>query len=391
MNDIFIEDLFCHFFEEIGKKNISLDSIDYNAGMSFYLLLCKGDAVTENQSKFILKILSKYKNNLFAVGFDYTNILQNPKWKKPFRVIDTSKKVFLETDEHNKLILLFQFPFAFKTIFDNELAEVSKKSFWDTDRRLRTINLYDCNLLSIMDFCERHNFYVEESVREIFSQVEHIFEHQSEIIPHCAISGSSLELVNVSDSVKQYFIDNQKDNLTENLLLIKSMGISLQNNNHTKIEKIAASPTTRFWFKSTDDFFETFKDVQGKICVILGTDGDEREWIDSFVESAEQQLIPRNLIKVCFRNDKLTDKGFNTWVKDKQLGGEVNKGQIFIFRQKPAKWLFENINDVKIIVTNTPYPVINLTTQKLLDSHSCVCYIGKLKPSVRGKELIVEL
>lgn len=391
MNDIFIEDLFCRFFEEIGKTNIVLDSIDQNAGMSFYLLLSKGDAVTENQSKFILKILNKYKQELSAIGFDYTGILQNPKWKKPFRVIDTTKKISAEVDQQGKISLLFQFPFAFKSVFDSELPNVNSKSFWDTERRLRTISLYDVNLLSILDFCEKHNFFIEKSVREIFSQAEHIFEHQSDILPFCDIENNSVKLYNVSDSTKKYFDEHQKDNITENLLLAKSMGIFLRDKKHSKIEKIAASSSTRFWIKNTEEFFETFRDISGIICVIIGTDDDERGWINEFVESAEKHLVPRNLIKVCFRNEKLSDKGFNGWVKDKGLGGEINSGRIFIFRQKPAKWLFERINDVKIIVSNTPYPVINLTTQKFIDSHSCVCYVGKLKPSLKGKDLIVEL
>lgn len=391
MNDIFIEDLFCHFFEEIGKKNVILTSIDQSAAMGFYLTLCKGDAVTENQARFILKILNKYKIELSNLGFDYSTHLENPKWKKAFRVIDTSKKVFSEIDKEGKIVLLFQFPFSFKAVFDKEMAEISKKSFWDTDRRLRLINLYDYNPLSLIDFCERHHFFLDDSVEEIFSQIEHIVDHQNDVLPFCVIKDNEIKLMNVSDATKQYFLNNQKNSLVENLLLVKSMAIPLQNPRYQRIEKLAASHSTRFWFKAADDFFDTFKTIEGKICVILNNDNDEKEWIENFVEAAEKHLVPRDIIKVCFRNEKNLDKGFNQWIKDRNLGGGVDKGKIFIFRQKPAKWLLEALDDVKIIVSSAPYPVMNMTTQKFMDSHSCVCYIGKLRPSPRGKDLIVEL
>jgi hypothetical protein len=89
--------------------------------------------------------------------------------------------------------------------------------------------------------------------------------------------------------------------------------------------------------------------------------------------------------------DKNEDKGFNQWVKDNQIGGSVEGGKLFIFQNKPAKWLFTNDIDVKIILTNSLYPVPSVTTQTWMDTHTCVCFVGDVKASHFKEKNIVEL
>ena len=94
-----------------------------------------------------------------------------------------------------------------------------------------------------------------------------------------------------------------------------------------------------------------------------------------------------------YRLNKEEDKfGFNQWVKDNELGGPVDDGKIFIFQQKPPKWLFSREVPVKIIVTNSLYPLPSNITQSWMDSHTCVCFVGEVKASRNTKDnKIVEL
>jgi hypothetical protein len=96
-------------------------------------------------------------------------------------------------------------------------------------------------------------------------------------------------------------------------------------------------------------------------------------------------------IRVCFRLDKDEDHGFNQWVKDSGYGGKVEGGKIFIFQNKPPKWLFSENIDVKIILTNSLYPVPSTTTQTWMDTHTCVCFVGDIKASHVKEKKIVEL
>ena len=96
-------------------------------------------------------------------------------------------------------------------------------------------------------------------------------------------------------------------------------------------------------------------------------------------------------IRVCFRLDKQDDHGFNQWVKDSGYGGKVELGNIFIFQNKPPKWLFSEAKNVKIIVTNSLYPIPSATTQTWMDNHTCVFFVGDIKAAHVKEKKIVEL
>ena len=101
--------------------------------------------------------------------------------------------------------------------------------------------------------------------------------------------------------------------------------------------------------------------------------------------------VPPTDIRICFRQDKIEDRGFNQWVKDNGYGGKVEGGKIFIFQNKPPKWLFSDGIDVKIILTNSLYPVPSAITQAWMESHTCVCFVGDIKAAHIKDKKIAEL
>jgi hypothetical protein len=94
---------------------------------------------------------------------------------------------------------------------------------------------------------------------------------------------------------------------------------------------------------------------------------------------------------VCFRESKNSDTGINGWIKHHNVGGRVEDGKILIFEYKPAKWLFKQSEDVKMLVTNNLYPPTNQVTKDWFESHPCVIYLGDIKPSEQRGQQIVEL
>jgi hypothetical protein len=164
------------------------------------------------------------------------------------------------------------------------------------------------------------------------------------------------------------------------------------NNADSAIEKIAESTENIFWIKTFDDFFNLYKDIpSGKVCVMLDRSSDVEQWVKAFVQSSQQNGIAQDDIKVCFRRNNADKSSFNDWIKENNLGGSVDTGRIFIFENKPPKWLFSKAVDIKLIATNSVYPNTNITTQNWMESHHCVVHIGEIKPSSKRNNKIVEL
>jgi len=148
------------------------------------------------------------------------------------------------------------------------------------------------------------------------------------------------------------------------------------------IEKIAASENNIFWVDTNKKLFEIYKKIDGKICIVLDRASYKDQWLEQFLRDSATFEIPRSDIKVCFRENKESDKGLNQWIKDNSLGGPIEEGKIFIFEHKPAKWLFKDKIDVKLIVTNNLYINANTFVNDWMSTHPCVVYLGEIKPTL---------
>jgi hypothetical protein len=174
-------------------------------------------------------------------------------------------------------------------------------------------------------------------------------------------------------------------------MLAKSMGYLLKEIPQTAIEKIAASPENSFWINDYKTFFTIYKELKHRVCIILDRANNNLEWLQNFVAVADDMLISRDEIKVCFRENKDSKTGINEWVKFTGVGGKVETGKILIFETKPAKWLFKTEHDVKILVTNNIYPPTNIMAKDWFNSHPFVIYLGETKPTKQRGHTIVEL
>jgi hypothetical protein len=154
-------------------------------------------------------------------------------------------------------------------------------------------------------------------------------------------------------------------------------------------EKIAETKNNAFWAKDITTFFKLHTAANGVSVVMLDREPNAVDWLENFVENADLAGIPRNDIKVCFRDGKNEGTKVNDWIKAHRVGGNVDDGKIFIFRHKPAKWLFTNKIPVKLIATNSLFPMTNMVAQKWIESSPCVLYVSDIKASqIKGKPLV---
>jgi hypothetical protein len=388
---LYVEDVLINLAENYVDK-VSLPTQDHLILTSFYNIYNRGDSLTKSQGQLLLKILEKYKVVFSLSGLDYSDAIKNPEWKSRFRSLDLSRRIYVETDDAEKAWVCLKFPYQLRDNFEKFLKQaVQCASVWDHDKKVRKIPLYQINIMPLHEFVTDNEFEIDESFMEAVSLFEEILDQQENILPISAIFNGNVEILNASDEVKEWFNQNRYGNINDDLLLAKSMGYTLLKQPETQLEKIAAEESTLFWMQSPRDFLNMIRGLSGKFALILDRAHNNYTWLKEFTRVAEDVGFASEEIKICFRNDK--DKGleFNEWIKESGYGGKVEEGRILIFNHKPAKWVFKNPRDFRILVTNNIYPPTGSTTKDWFSNHPCVVYLGDIKPSKYKDNKIAEL
>ena len=390
----YIEDIFVDFFDLCSGSKGIIQPKDFSPCQNFYDHILQGSSLTPNQGNYLLKILSKYKTVVKKFGLDFDDLVENPVWKQPFRIVDLTRKVFVEQTETGINICL-KFPYALKNTFEKDIdnQKNSTASKWDHDRKLRVLNLYHFNVVQIYEFCQEHNFDIDESFMDVLGNVEEVWNNQDTIIPYSVLENNSVSLKNYSDNALTFFEENKTGNVPADMFLAKSMGypVRLEKSPKTHLDKICVSEEKMFWIKSFAEFFDVYKNVNGVVAILLDRNTKEiHQWIEEFVKASKSHVEP-DTIKVCFREEAHQGSKFNDWVKEQGLGGKVDTGKILIFQHKPPKWLFSKNIDVKIIVTNSYTPHNEPISLAWIAGHPCVCYVGEIKPTLARNKKIVDL
>lgn len=383
----YIEDIFLDFAHAVDMRNIAVQPQDIPAITSFQNSILDSRAFTKAQSAFVLRILQKYKVGAKMWGINYGDALDNPVWKNPFRVLDNSRRVSVDSNLENLTILL-KFPYALKEPFEKEFP--GAKSVWDADALVRKIKFDDINVITLNDFCIKHGFAIDEIFTNLCNSVEEIWNQEEDIVPYATIEDNNVKLVNACNDAQEYFDQHKTLVLEQDMFLAKSMSffVKTEKKELTVMEKITTTADNYFYTSNMDKVFEMINKLPDpqNVAVLVDRTSDKFDFIKHFVSSAEKANFPKKDIRVCFRLTNEEDKivNFNQWIKDNELNGPVNTGKIFIFSHKPAKWLFTGGQEVKIIITNSLFTNTNVGTNDWMSSHPCVIYVGGTKPALRG-------
>lgn len=386
----FIEDIFVQLVSLVDQRLVPVQRQDFAPMSSFESTILMGKSLTQSQGNLILKILHRYKNMSTLAGFDYGDFLNDPKWKSPFRVIDFSKKLWVESDETGTVWLHLKFPYQLKKEFEDEFG-TSRDNAWDSEKKVRKMILYKYNLVQVFEFATKHGFEVDDTFLSALSEVEEIWEHQDAVIPSCYSLEGQIHLKNATEDAQTFWNNRSRKNLETDLLLAKSMGYVWNGQPSSTAEKIAASDATVFWQKDSVEFLNLCSVIDGKICLLLDRAGNSFDWLKKFALDLEKSNFNKQDVRVCFRADKGQDPKMNDWIRDNGFGGKVEGGKLLIFNHKPAKWLFKESQDVKILASNNLYQPTNSITRDWFNSHPCVIYVGEIKPSFNKEQKNAEL
>jgi len=349
-------------------------------------------ALTRKQGYLLLKILTKYQT-LPSIPFDLNGIITAPKWRRDFRKLDLTKSIVVEKDNQGMLWFIMKFPYSLLKEFETAVSSdnVKARMSWDSDRKIKKLSFYDFNIVVIDEFVRKHNFEVDDTFVDAVSMVEEIWQQSENVKPHSIIEKDRVMLVNAVDGARDYFKTHATGIVEKDLFLAKSMGfpVELHREPASAVEKISQDTNCHFWIKTNTEFLQLYKTIDDITVIILDRNTKNTiEWLEAFINDAKSLDIDTSEFRICFREPKDSEVPLNDWIKKNNLGGSVDNGKLFIFKQKPAKWLFNNNVDVKIIATNNYTPINEPQTLHWTQSHPCVCYISSIEPTnPRNKQI----
>lgn len=386
---MYIDELFQKFFHHLDL--LSCDNKDYAFFDSLFVTLNSNIFLTQAQANLLVKMLKKYSHVLDELQVDYDKIIQDNLWSKKFRVLDTTRAIWVEHFEKESNFCL-KFPYSFLSTYKEYLKNQGIDSYtYDRDKGYNILNIYDANAIPLLEFCSKNSFTIDDSFLEIVSYTEEVWNNEESIVPYSYCEDGNVCLANAVSDAQDYFKNNKKDIFDFDLLLAKGMGFDYKINSlePTLVEKVSSSQTNFFRCKNLKDFFTIFNIINDITVIILDRHNDEFEWLRNFIKQADESNVDRQQIKVCFRDSGTSN--LNTWIKENRLGGKIDSGKIFIFRAKPAKWLYSKDVSVKIVATTSSFPLAPYSAQLWLESHPFVFYLSDMNVSISKGKKIVDL
>jgi len=212
-------------------------------------------AWTEKQANLAMMFLKRYKTLLNKFGFDADELINNPRYDQPFRVISFEKSIDTFAAEDGREILEMRFPYNEKII---ALIRCLKKKtqelvpmLYDGETKKWTMNYTDTVAYYATLIAVRYDFKILKT--KILEDYEEIKQEKKKYQPVVVdIDESSIRLINAPESLTEYWGEHcqslpyikQRDQL-------KQFGISSVRNNslpaNTLAEKIAYSLNTNLF------------------------------------------------------------------------------------------------------------------------------------------------
>lgn len=384
-----IEDYYIDVYDKIFME---IESVDQQATQNFYSLMHQGKPLTERQASFCVKLLKKYRKIIKLHGLD-SELIDDPIWKKPFRILDSTKHISICQDD-DEIYLCLKHPFIFKEKFEQEVLNSEKvyDSIWNDDKKERYYPIYKCNLILVRDFAEKYQFSLSEEFLDVVASAEQIWNDQEFYEPLCEIIENRVELKNYDESALAFFQENKTDDLVKDIFLAKKLGYRLSDEFKKQdiVYKVASTHSNFFHIEKIEKIFELHKKIGGKLTVLVD---EEKAKLKNFIDSALFHGYSRDEVKVGFResNNSNSTSEFNAWIKEQGLGGDLKSAKILIFKTKPPKWLMKAESDVSIILINGAFAPSSEITQRWIENHHCVIFLDDVPPSTKRENVCVHL
>jgi len=191
---------------------------------------------TEKQAKLAVIILKRYLTKFQKFGLDIKDLLDNPKYNEPFRVINFEKSIEKYIDEEEVPRIDIKFPYNKKLVSlirclkDKRISGLGMTGY-DGDTKIWSFQQTDVTTYYLTLMAVRYDFkFVDQTLLDDYEEVKN--EKIKFKNPNAKLIGGEIVLENVSESMIDYWSKNLKDKKPLlQLDALKNLGIKATNIN----------------------------------------------------------------------------------------------------------------------------------------------------------------
>jgi hypothetical protein len=230
---------------------------------------------TEKQAKLALAILKRYHTLFQKYQIDLSDLLNNPIYENPFRIIDFVKSVDVYVDEElKKEIIELKFPYDEKIIrlircLKNYKTESLLPMSYDGESKKWIIPYTEVTCYYVTLIAVRYDFKILNTV--LLDDYEEIKKEKILYKTPCIkFENKELSIVNGNENLVDWWNEYQKKNILHQFDVIKNLQIDslipkIDLTDNKLSEKIALSMKTDLWIDRTKyskvDFLKALEEL----------------------------------------------------------------------------------------------------------------------------------
>jgi hypothetical protein len=376
--------LFKHGSLIAGHDHTILDSmanqLAYNQGQ-----------LTEKQGTLALRILSKNRDKIITQVPTLDQLLKDPKWKFPFRVLPKNKKISIVTDNSNSKILV-EFPFDESIVESlrqrNQEVHELYKGMWDHEIKKWTFPLTENTIDYIGKNLLDKEFQADDEFISLYTQIKEVHESIENVLPMLVETSNGFEIKNAHKKIEQ----PQTNTLVEALFWARDYGITCWDDSIDLRIKNELNPITtavvssagrkHVWFDSTKVNIDNFSDLinYGGPALIIVPGGSGIEQMRQWNEFASRLGITAEEMSVMFRLPNEQSE-FNIYVKENNLNNPISeKTRMAFVSTKITKPLIKSGIRFNTIINLGYYQYMHFTMSTVVENAQNLVYYSMKEP-----------
>jgi hypothetical protein len=279
--------------------------------------ITSGQFLTENQSKLLIKILKENDQHIFDPTSTTRNILDNPTWTHPFRVIEQVRKIFLAKDQDGRIIVEFTHNKRLRQQI-TDLNKIIEGQMLAINARQYSVSLTEKNLHQIVSVFEPQGFVIDPIIMKFYEEISEI----------CLSKSTQFDVFNLINEKLITAVEADAGSISEdNLIMLNDRSLKFQYTVFPKNPEIslknslANRSSPRVWIDSNivslDDLVGAMTKLNRLPILFVFNGHDSKECLQN-LKKMEKSLKNSGLDKIgiYFRFDSGSDnnKDFNSLI-----------------------------------------------------------------------------
>lgn len=373
------------FRQGIETLNSQIPSRDKKVLSSLARQINAGQFLTENQSKLLVKILKENSQWIFDPTSENLLAIETPTWSNSFRVLEQSRKLFLNKEGDGKIIVDFTYNKRLRQII-TELNNAIEGHMSSIGSKQYSIPLTEKNILLVVNTFSPYGFTIDPNLMKFYEEISEI----------CKISSTQFDVFNLSNKKLTSAIEDEVGEIKEeNLLLLNDRHLKFQYSIFSKNPEIslknslANRSTSRVWIDSNttslDNLLTALKDLNRLPAMFVFGGHDSKECLQNLkkMEFSLKNTVPNNKVGIYFRFDSGTviEKEFNSTISALGYNAKLDDTTLIagIANNKLPKFMLKNGWYPKSVITFTNN-FKNNKTSVYCDAVDLIVYYNDKRP-----------